>query len=67
MRPTACSSDDFDGEYLEVGYGDTLTVGDTELFDYALAWIWSSDDYFAGTSSENTLVFSIVRNFDIPN
>jgi uncharacterized protein (TIGR02001 family) len=36
--------DDFDGDYYEVGYGNTLTVGDTDLFDYTFALIRSDKD-----------------------
>ena len=36
--------DDFDGDYFEVGYGNTLSVGDTELFDYTFAIIRSDED-----------------------
>jgi len=56
--------DDFDGEYLEAGYGDTLIVADTELFDYSLSVIFSSDELI-GTRDDTSLVFSVSKTFDI--
>jgi len=34
-------ADDFDGTYLEGGYGNTLTIQDTDWFDYAFSVIYS--------------------------
>ena len=56
---------DFDGYYFEAGYGDTLTVADTDLFDYSISYIYSDSDLPTLTDRENTLVFGIVKNFDI--
>jgi len=36
--------DDFSGAYLEIGYGNTLSVDDTDLFDYPFAIIRSDED-----------------------
>jgi len=36
--------DEFNGDYFEVGYGNTLTVGDADLFDYTFAIIRSDKD-----------------------
>ncbi len=35
---------DFDGSYIELGYGNTLTIADTDLFDWSLAIIFRGDD-----------------------
>jgi len=55
--------DDFDGEYYEVGYGNTLTVADTDLFDYSLAVLYSNSTLLGGDSDTN-LVFTITKSFD---
>lgn len=55
-------ADDFDGNYYEAGYGNTLTVKDMELFDYALAVIYS-DSTLLGGDSDTNLVFTITKNF----
>lgn len=55
--------DDFDGEYLEAGYGDTLTVSDTDLFDYAFSIVHSNDVLLGGESDTN-IVLSLSKTFD---
>ncbi len=57
-------SDDFDGTYYEAGYGRTLTVSDTDLFDYAIALIHSESTLLGGKSDTN-LVFSLSKTFQI--
>ena len=56
-------ADDFQGTYFEGGYGNTLTVKDTELFDYTFSVIYSDKDLTGGDSDTN-LVLSLTRAFD---
>lgn len=53
---------DFDGNYYEAGYGNSLDVQDTYLFDYAVAAI-HSDSTLLGGDSDTNLVFTISRSF----
>jgi uncharacterized protein (TIGR02001 family) len=55
-------ADDFDGNYYEAGYGNNLTVKDVDLFDYALAVIYS-DSTLLGGDSDTNLVFTISKTF----
>lgn len=59
----ATFENDFDGSYYEAGYGNTLTVQDTELFDYSLAVIYS-DSTLLGGDSDTNLVFTVKKVFD---
>lgn len=54
--------DDFDGSYYEAGYGNTLNVADTELFDYAVAVIYS-DSTLLGGESDTNLVLTLSKTF----
>ncbi len=54
---------DFDGSYYEAGYGNTLSVNDTDLFDYAFAAIYS-DSTLLGGSSDTNLVLTLSKTFD---
>jgi hypothetical protein len=56
-------ADDFDGSYVEGGYGNTLTVKDTDLFDYAFAVIYSDSTLLFGESDTN-LVLTLTKTFD---
>jgi len=56
-------ADDFDGTYVEGGYGNGLTVKDTYLFDYTFSVIYSDSDLLGGESDTN-LVLSLTRAFD---
>jgi uncharacterized protein (TIGR02001 family) len=56
-------ADDFDGTYLEGGYGNTLTVKETDLFDYAFAVIYS-DSTLLGGESDTNLVLTVSKTFD---
>lgn len=56
--------DDFDGDYFTVGYGNTLRVADTDLFDYGLSVIYSTDDLL-GDSSDTNIVVEISKTFDV--
>jgi len=56
-------ADDFDGTYLEGGYGNTLTVQETDLFDYAFAVIYS-DSTLLGGESDTNLVLTLSKTFD---
>jgi len=53
---------DFDGEYYEAGYGNTLNIKDTELFDYGFAVIYSSAILLGGESDTN-LVLTLSKTF----
>ncbi len=55
-------ADDFDGNYYEGGYGNTLTVGHTDLFDYAFALI-HSDSTLLGGESDTNLVLTLSKAF----
>ena len=56
-------ADDFDGTYIEGGYGNTLTVKETDLFDYAFAVIYS-DSTLLGGDSDTNLVLTLKKTFD---
>ena len=56
--------DDFDGDYFTVGYGNTLNVADTDLFDYSLSVIHSTDTLLGGSSDTN-IVVEISKTFDV--
>ena len=56
-------ADDFEGTYVEGGYGNTLTIQETNLFDYAFAVIYS-DSTLLGGESETNLVLTLSRGFD---
>ena len=53
---------DFDGEYVEAGYG--LSVGELDL---SAAWIYATEDLVGGGagSDDHTLVFGIGHTFDL--
>jgi uncharacterized protein (TIGR02001 family) len=59
----ATFENDFDGSYYEAGYGDTLTVQETDLFDYAFAVIYS-DSTLLGGKSDTNFVFTLSKTFD---
>jgi uncharacterized protein (TIGR02001 family) len=54
-------ADDFEGAYYEAGYGNNLTVSDVDLFDYAVAVIYS-DSTLLGESDTN-LVLTLSKTF----
>lgn len=56
-------SQDFDGSYQEVGYGNTLSVRETDLFDYSIALI-HSDSTLLGGSSDTNVALTLSRSFD---
>lgn len=57
---------DFEGAYVEFGYGDTLTVADTNLFDWSLAVIFRRDDLpTRGAENETYLNLGISKSFAI--
>jgi uncharacterized protein (TIGR02001 family) len=64
---------DFKGNYWEIGYGNTLSVADKDLFDYTFAIIRSDKDLSLKTDSngnptEDTFFYAGVRKtFDIFN
>ncbi len=45
--------DDFDGSYYEAGYSNTLSVKETDLFDYAFAVVHSDSTLLGGESDTN--------------
>jgi hypothetical protein len=55
-------ADSFDGNYYEAGYGNNLIVKDMDLFDYAIAAIYSDSTLLNGESDTN-LVFTISKTF----
>lgn len=57
-------SRDFDGEFYEAGYGNTLSVADTEIVDYTFSVIHSTDDLLGG-DDDTSLVLSISKTFDL--
>jgi uncharacterized protein (TIGR02001 family) len=63
--------DDFDGDYFEVGYGSTLTIGDKDLFDYTFAIIRSDEDLSFkvdsnGNPDDDTFFYAgVTKSFDI--
>jgi len=59
----ATFENDFDGTYYEAGYGSTLTVQETDLFDYAFAVIYS-DSTLLGGDSDTNFVFTLAKTFD---
>ncbi len=56
--------DEFDGEYYEAGYGNTLKVQDSNILDYKLTLIRSSDALLGGTSDTN-LVLTLSKTFSL--
>jgi uncharacterized protein (TIGR02001 family) len=59
-------ADDFDGEYVEIGYGNTLSVQDIELVDYTFSVIYSSDDLPTLNGNDDiSFVLSISKTFDL--
>jgi uncharacterized protein (TIGR02001 family) len=57
-------SDDFDGTYYEGGYGNTLNVAETDLFDYTFTIVYSDKDLAGGDSSDTSFVLSLSKAFD---
>jgi len=55
--------DDFDGSYYEAGYGSTLNIKDTDLFDYAFSVVYS-DSTLLGGSSDTNFVLTLSKTFD---
>ena len=55
--------DDFDGTYYEGGYSNTLSVKDTNLFDYAFAVVYS-DSTLLGGESDTNLTLTLTKAFD---
>ena len=58
-------SQDFDGAYVELGYGSTLSVAGEDLFDYSISYIRSEDKLIGDIEDGNTLIFGITKNFII--
>jgi hypothetical protein len=59
----ATFANDFDGNYYEGGYGNTLSVQDTDLFDYTFSIIYS-DSTLLGDKSDTNFVLSLSKTFD---
>ena len=55
-------ADDFDGTYYEGGYSNTLSVQDTDLFDYAFAVVYS-DATLLGGDSDTNLTLTLTKAF----
>jgi uncharacterized protein (TIGR02001 family) len=62
---------DFEGTFFELGYGNTLTVADKELFDYSFAFVRSDDDLSFkvdsnGNPNEDTFFYAgVVKSFGL--
>jgi len=56
--------DDFDGQYYELGYSNTLSVGDTDLLDYGITLIHSNTTLLGGESDTN-INFSLSKTFSL--
>ena len=59
----ATFENDFDGMYYEAGYGNTLSVQETDLFDYAFTVIYS-DSTLLGDKSDTNFVLTLSKSFD---
>jgi len=63
--------DDFNGDYWEIGYGNTLSVADKDLFDYTFAIIRSDKDLSLkvdsnGNPTEDTFFYAgVTKTFDL--
>lgn len=60
--------DDYAGEVVEVGYTNTLTVGDSDLIDYSLAIIHTNDIDVQGNllfGDDTSMVLTISKSFDL--
>jgi len=57
-------ADDFTGTYYEGGYNGTLTVKDTNLFDYAAVVVYSDADLLGG-DSETNLTLTVTKSFSL--
>ncbi|MEJ2383289.1 MAG: TorF family putative porin [Xanthomonadales bacterium] len=55
---------DFSGNYLEAGYGNTLSVGETDLLDYVFTVVHSDEDLAGGDSSDTSFVLTLSKTFD---
>lgn len=53
---------DFDGSYYEAGYGDSLSIEETNLFDYSVAII-HSDSTLLGGDSDTNLTLTLSKSF----
>ena len=53
---------DFDGSYYEACYGNTLSVQETDLFDYAFAVVYS-DSTLLGGESDTNLTLTLTKAF----
>ena len=54
--------DDFSGTYYEGGYGNSLTIEDSALFDYGVSLIYS-DATLLGGKSDTNLVLRLSKSF----
>ena len=58
-------ADDFEGSYFEAGYGNTLTVGETDLFDYGFSVVHSDEDLAGSDSSDTNFILTLSKGFDL--
>jgi len=57
---------DFEGAYVELGYGNTLTVADSDLFDWSLSIIFRGDDLpTKGAEDDTYLNLGFTKGFAI--
>lgn len=57
--------DEFDGDYIEVGYGSTVSAGGEDLFDYSISYVDSDDELLIGSNSNGRLIFGVTKSFAI--
>jgi len=59
-------TNDLEGSYVELGYGDTLTIADTNLFDWSLTLVFRGNDLPGkGADDETYLNLGITKSFAI--
>ena len=54
--------DDFDGQYLEAGYANTLSIEGKDLLDYGITFVYSNGALLGGESDTN-INFTVSKTF----
>jgi len=63
-------TNDLEGSYVELGYGDTLTIGETNLFDWSLTLVFRGSDLpTSGAGDDTYLNLGFTKSFaiNLPN
>ncbi len=65
-------TEDFEGWYLDFGYGNTLNVQNVDLFDWTISIVYSDDIEIdlpgcCLLADETSIVLSITKSFDLYN